>query len=208
MAHNLLENDSCTVCHNTYPIDLFVKDSKRKLGYRKTCKECHKKRSGYKKLSNKNSRVCNSCKVDLSWNNFSNKNSRVCNICKIKNREELIFKTKEVRRNKKEHLEIYEKQKSKILKSARKRKADSKEFIIVNFFDGSCEMCGLKYHKVDAPVAIFDFHHKDEEKKKFNPSRKIKGKLTDEIINEILECQLLCSNCHRKLHWQQKENKS
>jgi hypothetical protein len=51
--------------------------------------------------------------------------------------------------------------------------------------------------------ACIDFHH-------INPNDKLdfvsimirKGYSKIQILEEISKCEILCSNCHRKLHWQ------
>jgi Autographiviridae endonuclease VII len=39
MSHGMF--DTCTRCHETFPISEFVRDAKRTRGYRRTCKACH-----------------------------------------------------------------------------------------------------------------------------------------------------------------------
>jgi len=49
--------------------------------------------------------------------------------------------------------------------------------------------------------ATLDFHHYDTDKS-INISNIInKGWGVDRILAEISKCTVLCSNCHRKLHW-------
>tara|TARA_Y100000034_G_C6906169_1_gene420554 strand:- start:401 stop:718 length:318 start_codon:yes stop_codon:yes gene_type:complete len=60
-----------------------------------------------------------------------------------------------------------------------------------------CETCGE-----DHPATL-DFHHVDGSQKEFNISRMAKGGLGKErILAEIAKCMVLCSNCHRKIHWE------
>ena len=67
-----------------------------------------------------------------------------------------------------------------------------------------CEICG--YHKSEAAL---DFHHKDPSQKDFNIS-KIRTcsfeKNKTKIVTELDKCILLCSNCHRELHYNQIQN--
>lgn len=59
-----------------------------------------------------------------------------------------------------------------------------------------CEKCGE-----DHPACI-DFHHKDEMDKEFDVSKAIcKGFTKERILEEIAKCIVVCSNCHRKIHW-------
>jgi hypothetical protein len=60
-----------------------------------------------------------------------------------------------------------------------------------------CEECGENH------IACLVFHHKDPTKKKFNIAKCIR-ELTPKkrILEEIKKCRVLCSNCHRKWHYE------
>lgn len=50
--------------------------------------------------------------------------------------------------------------------------------------------------------ACLEFHHRDSDQKDFNISTAVANGLSiDNIEKEIAKCDVLCSNCHRKLHW-------
>lgn len=51
--------------------------------------------------------------------------------------------------------------------------------------------------------ACIDFHHKEgKEKKDLEIARMVQcGYSKERILKEIEKCDILCSNCHRKLHW-------
>lgn len=69
---------------------------------------------------------------------------------------------------------------------------------IVDFLGGKCSICGL----VDIP-AVYDTHH-------INPQEKdtLISSLSlcswESIQEELVKCILVCSNCHRKLHVEQR----
>lgn len=66
----------------------------------------------------------------------------------------------------------------------------------VNALGGKCWKCGY-----DRCVHGFDFHHINPADKKFTISTSIAAGLSSqELLNEIKKCALLCSNCHRELH--------
>jgi len=70
-----------------------------------------------------------------------------------------------------------------------------------DYLGGKCQMCGR-----DDYLELFDFHHLFKDKE-FNISVFLKGKSGKSInwnnmIEEIKKCQLLCGNCHRKLHYE------
>lgn len=66
---------------------------------------------------------------------------------------------------------------------------------IIDKFGNVCSVCGCSF-----PPPVYDFHHLDPTEKEFNI-----GSLTgcsDEIIDKELEkCILVCSNCHRLIHY-------
>ena len=64
----------------------------------------------------------------------------------------------------------------------------------------SCCPCGEKH------PATLDFHHKDPSKKLFSFSRGSLNNYTEEeIVAEINKCEILCSNCHRKKHFDENQ---
>ena len=68
----------------------------------------------------------------------------------------------------------------------------------INLLGGKCQNCGE-----DRPW-LLSFHHKNPEEKEFTISE-IKNYKWAVIKNEILKCELLCHNCHRQKHNQQKD---
>ncbi len=58
----------------------------------------------------------------------------------------------------------------------------------------SCEKCG------ESHPACLDFHHRDE---KLESVSKMRCWSINKILEEIKKCSVLCSNCHRKLHWKE-----
>lgn len=65
--------------------------------------------------------------------------------------------------------------------------------------DLSCEMCGESHN------ACIDFHHTNNEEKDANiGNMPQQGYSKDRILAEIEKCEVLCANCHRKEHYNQK----
>ena len=59
-----------------------------------------------------------------------------------------------------------------------------------------CEICG------ESHPACLDFHHRDPEEKDIEIARAVnRGRSIEKIKQEIDKCQVLCANCHRKLHY-------
>lgn len=61
-------------------------------------------------------------------------------------------------------------------------------------FGSKCSCCGL----VDDPI-IYDFHHIDVEGKEFQLSCTVMS--WENLIKEAKKCVMLCSHCHRKVHF-------
>ena len=61
-----------------------------------------------------------------------------------------------------------------------------------------CERCS------ESHPGCLEFHHLDPADKEINLSEAVanKGWSKEKIVNELQKCIVLCSNCHRKLHWE------
>ena len=66
---------------------------------------------------------------------------------------------------------------------------------LVEYKGGRCESCLKVFHP-----NVFDFHHHDHTKKRFNVSQKEMQRSWNNLIKEADKCHLLCSNCHREVH--------
>lgn len=67
----------------------------------------------------------------------------------------------------------------------------------IKAFGGKCQLCG--YNKC---MGAMDFHHIMGEKK-VDPSFAIIQWKWDRVKEELDKCILLCSNCHREIHYNQ-----
>lgn len=68
--------------------------------------------------------------------------------------------------------------------------------IAVEFKGGKCIKCG--YNKCEGSL---DFHHRDPTQK--DPQWKtMRSCSLKRILKEIEKCDLVCSNCHREIHWE------
>jgi hypothetical protein len=57
---------------------------------------------------------------------------------------------------------------------------------------------GCKYCPENNPVCL-DFHHKNDDKL-YNISRIVSGVQKTKTWAEVAKCEVVCANCHRKLH--------
>lgn len=64
---------------------------------------------------------------------------------------------------------------------------------LVEMKGGECKMCGYCKN-----ISALEFHHLDD--KNFIVSSGSRNKINEKIINEINKCDLLCCNCHKKVH--------
>ena len=68
----------------------------------------------------------------------------------------------------------------------------------VNGKGGKCQECGEDH------IAVLDFHHRDDTQKDNHISWMVKRKGQESKLDvELSKCDLLCSNCHRKRHFDQ-----
>jgi len=64
-----------------------------------------------------------------------------------------------------------------------------------------CEKCG------DKRFYVLDFHHRNENEKVFGICAGVsRGFSKKRILEEIKKCDILCANCHRELHYIEKNN--
>ena len=67
----------------------------------------------------------------------------------------------------------------------------------VEYLGGKCMKCGY-----DKCIAALEFHHRNPEEKEFGISR-YQNFSWSRIIVELDKCDLLCSNCHKELHYEE-----
>lgn len=54
-------------------------------------------------------------------------------------------------------------------------------------------------------IATLTFHHRDPSKKDIEISRAVSnGWSKERILKEMEKCDVLCSNCHKILHWNER----
>lgn len=61
-----------------------------------------------------------------------------------------------------------------------------------------CSLCG------EDRYWVLDFHHRNPEEKDSSVSELILSGSKSKVLKEIEKCDVLCSNCHRDLHHQEK----
>lgn len=84
---------------------------------------------------------------------------------------------------------------------ANKAKEERKRWFKEEILDkSSCITCGESHN------ACLDFHHRDPEEKVRAVTKMVLQRCSKErILKEIAKCDVLCSNCHRKLHYNERQ---
>jgi hypothetical protein len=88
------------------------------------------------------------------------------------------------------------KNRRRVAKLSQRRVRDRVRAKILEVKKAGCRMCPEKH-----PAAL-DFHHRDRKQKKFTVSSIIERRRPWNIVlEEIEKCDILCRNCHAKLHY-------
>jgi hypothetical protein len=91
-----------------------------------------------------------------------------------------------------------EKQNARVRNNDRKYRAEIREYLNQIKAKG-CVKCGENH------LACLDFHHLDPSEKEISISVALAKKWSLKRIKvELEKCEVICSNCHRKLHWEQR----
>lgn len=132
---------------------------------------------------------------------------KLCSICKEeKDESHFNWKNKEkgkLQSNCRECQKVmkdrhYQNNKDVYYKRNRKRKEERREWMSQLKKKLSCEECGENH------PAVLDFHHNNPNEKDREISAMSVSHKKEKILEEIDKCMVLCSNCHRKLHYNMK----
>ena len=78
-----------------------------------------------------------------------------------------------------------------------KLRAVSRKKELVKLMGGKCSICGY-----DKNYAALEFHHVNPEDKSFQlDSRHLSNTTMTTILEEAKKCILVCSNCHKEIHY-------
>jgi hypothetical protein len=119
------------------------------------------------------------------WNTGTQKDgrARLCLACDRQNRQ------KTAARNRLQHPD-------RDRKWRQDRNAVKREFLLS--LKIACSRCGE-----DHPACL-DFHHRDPATKDMNIAQVMGNISLKRLREEVQKCDVICSNCHRKLHWDEK----
>lgn len=129
-------------------------------------------------------KICGTCKKELPLTYFRKNIRRKdgyqtdCIKCRKEYNKNHYIKNKE----------LYKKRASKRTKELRLWFKEYKKEL-------KCEICG------DCRFYVLEFHHKDPTNKKESVSQLIRLSSKKYLLEEIDKCSVLCSNCHKELHY-------
>lgn len=88
----------------------------------------------------------------------------------------------------------YQDRSAYLIKAVSKRRQKIKS-MAVEMMGGECQFCGYSSY-----LGALEFHHIGPEKKKFGLSKDGITRSWERVKNELKNCILVCSNCHREIH--------
>lgn len=107
--------------------------------------------------------------------------------------------------NRQYQLAYYRKNRPAMIKRTNDRKKELREWVIELKRELICSVCGTSGK--DNPWAM-EFHHNDDYEKKDTVSFLVSGGYgRRRIMKEISKCFPVCSNCHRKIHYEESKRK-
>lgn len=92
----------------------------------------------------------------------------------------------------------YSENKDTYKRRAQKQRTDVRDWLAEYKLTLCCESCGENH------PATLDFHHHDPSHKDSEVSDLVGRASLDKIKSEIAKCTILCANCHRKLHYRER----
>lgn len=112
------------------------------------------------------------------------------------------YKDKSVRKKKQQEYsrKHYEKTQEEIKQRTKDSKIKEKAKWYLFKSTLKCTKCGFSH------VAALDFHHEDPSTKLGNVHRFISNGQYKKAYEEIKKCVVLCANCHRIHHYEEKKN--
>lgn len=172
----------CKNCNQKFPNKTFIDGKEIYLHTRVYCLDCSPRGSkqGYELRKAETKKRTRTDSIDDNL-------VVVCSICSKKT----IYKNKQSKHGVNKHCStcrtLYQRHK-------KKRKA-------VDLLGGCCKQCG------ETDIDVLTFHHRDKEDKLFGISANYHARNWDLLLKEIQKCDLLCCNCHMKLHKQETKDK-
>jgi len=183
--NTILKPKTCERCLKSEP------DIEFETRHRKLCKECKKITYELVRADRRiKTKICKICGKQKKINKYTSNQCRICNSCFHKpanKKKQLIKKWKHKR------------------KVDRIRRINTK-LRVINNHGKECKHCHIRPSK-EWPVACFDFHHIEDKDTLISRLLHAKKSRSKELEEELRKCIVLCSNCHRKLHFNESEER-
>lgn len=151
----------------------------------------------------KKSGLGNSIKVSISENERQNfqrlydEGKTIAEVSELVGRNRITVRRHIVKRATKSSTE----RKKGVAVAVSKRRRKVKE-MAVEHKGGRCVKCGYANC-----IAALEFHHVDPSQKDFNLGNNGNTMSWEKIQKELEKCILVCSNCHREIHHEMRQNK-
>lgn len=181
---------TCTACSEAFSLVGHWKDASQKDGYHRLCKPCHRKR--YKQKERMKPREdglirCPKCDTAKERIHFYasglSRGSAAAGWCKPCMKASQ--KTPEMRR--------------RITEAQGRLRAEKRQYVQDKKTAIGCA-CGEKH------PACLEWHHTGEQEKEESLCRMIDQNRPYDVLDaEMAKCVVLCSNCHRKQHWESED---
>ena len=108
----------------------------------------------------------------------------------------------EIEKNREYQSKWYNSNKTKHFDRVKQREIKIKQLLQEYKSTLSCK-CG------ESHISCIDFHHTDPKTKITSIAHAVgRGWGWKKILSEIEKCTVMCSNCHRKFHWQEEQSKN
>ena len=92
----------------------------------------------------------------------------------------------------------YEKRKERVMERKKQRRREIADWFRRYKNTLRCMDCGINH------PAVLQFHHRSRDDKNFTIANVVRrADSIKQIMNEIKKCDVLCVNCHAKLHWRE-----
>lgn len=94
----------------------------------------------------------------------------------------------------------YKRNRQKMVDKQREQRRELREWFRAEILMGlKCVKCSEDH------TGCLDFHHRDPEEKDDAIALMLRDKASKErLLEEVAKCDVLCANCHRKHHWNER----
>jgi hypothetical protein len=218
----------CSLCKEEKEASNFHFDSSTKNGLNAICKKCSSEyskasrarrieafnnRQEEEKVDSSSTKICSKCGVEKTVSNFLflkvGRYETICKVCKnVRERE----RTSKLR--KKGFCVLCGKEKedssrarcslcNEKVRANKKSQRFKEKMNAILYMGGKCNRCGLVSDIPD----IYDFHHFEENGTKEGDVGLMLytyGMKSSKVLAELQKCVMLCANCHRIVHWENK----